>query len=406
MATTVAVRSFFRLGSSVSFIGMSRLGATVSVLDFVNIGASMSVRSFKRIGSSVSVYMFSHIGSSLSLRGFARLGSSLSISSMTVKVLGENIEKGYFSVKKEVHLGSSISVRSFARLGSALSVFGFAHIGSSLSLRGFARLGSTLAIRTDARLSSRFSLIGNMNMGSSLSVRSFIRLASTVSSSAAVPVYFHSDTYMKSSTSDFSVYVGGTASAVADASGSGINKLVGLWNADNEVMTSDRRKKQGIQPLRRTLQEYVKATEENTTGGPRAKATGDGALWMLRQLRPVSYSFKKSSESKYMRFGFIADEVESVMPQLVRTLPDKKTGLVDQKGLALQDMLALLASAGQSQQGIIETQDRLMDQVTSEFEAFKSELKLLKQMKLKKAKMLRLNRAVARWKRRRLTQRS
>ena len=64
-----------------------------------------------------------------------------------------------------------------------------------------------------------------------------------------------------------------------------------------------------------------------------------------RQLRPVSYYFKKGSESKYMRFGFIgqrqqrqqrraesraevwavsvptcsADDLESVLPQVVRT---------------------------------------------------------------------------------------
>jgi len=247
-----------------------------------------------------------------------------------------------------------------------------------------------------------------MHLGSSLSVRSFVRLASTVSSSATMVVSFQtsgqqtSNTYLRSDSTDFRVYAANTNAMIVDASGSGINQLLGIWSSDNDVVTSDRRKKQGIQPLRRTLQEYIKATEENTTGGPRAKAKGDGALWMLRQLRPVSYSFKKSSESKYMRFGFIADEVESVMPQLVRNLPDQNTGLMDQKGLALQDMLALLASAGQSQQSIIETQDRLMDEVASEFDSFKSELVLLKQMKARRAKVRRLNRAVDRWKRRRL----
>lgn len=289
-------------------------------------------------------------------------------------------------------------------MASAVSVYGFAHVGSSLSLRGFLRLGSTLSVNAATRIGSQFSLVNSMHLGSSLSVRSFVRLASTVSSSATMVVDFQSDTYLKSSSTAFSVYAGNTNAMIVDASGSAVNQLLGIWNSDNDVITSDRRKKQGIQPLRRTLQEYIKATEENATGGPRAKAKGDGALWMLRQLRPVSYSFKKSSESKYMRFGFIADEVESVMPQLVRNLPDQNTGLMDQKGLALQDMLALLASAGQSQQSIIETQDRLMDSVASEFETFKSELVLLKQMKARRAKVRRLNRAVARWKRRRLTQ--
>lgn len=289
-------------------------------------------------------------------------------------------------------------------MASAVSVYGFAHVGASLSLRGFLRLGSTLSVNAATRIGSQFSVINSMHLGSSLSVRSFVRLASTVSSSATMVVDFQTDTYMKSTSTEFSVYGGNTQAISVDATGSSLNQLMGIWNSDNDVITSDRRKKQGIQPLRRTLQEYIKATEENSTGGPRAKAKGDGALWMLRQLRPVSYSFKKSSESKYMRFGFIADEVESVMPQLVRNLPDQNTGLMDQKGLALQDMLALLASAGQSQQSIIETQDRLMNSVASEFETFKSELVLLKQMKARRAKVRRLNRAVARWKRRRLTQ--
>ena len=37
---------------------------------------------------------------------------------------------------------------------------------------------------------------------------------------------------------------------------------------------------------------------------------GDVVL-ATRQLRPVSYYFKKGSESKYMRFGFIGQEVDT-----------------------------------------------------------------------------------------------
>ncbi|CAJ1353591.1 unnamed protein product [Effrenium voratum] len=123
---------------------------------------------------------------------------------------------------------------------------------------------------------------------------------------------------------------------------------------------------------------------------------------MLRQLRPVSYNFKQGSESKYMRFGFIADELESVVPQLIRTNPLKQ-GLTDVKHVSMIDLVALLTAAGQSQQQVIETQERLMDQVEAEFEAFKSELKILHQLKEKKRQA---NRALAcgasRKKRRRL----
>ncbi|CAE7897069.1 unnamed protein product [Symbiodinium necroappetens] len=121
---------------------------------------------------------------------------------------------------------------------------------------------------------------------------------------------------------------------------------------------------------------------------------------LRRQLRPVSYSFKAGSESKYMRFGFIADELETTVPQVVRSGGTKQ---------APEDLIALLTAAGQSQQEVIENQERLMagvsgsfalglalawgyDQVESEFEAFKAELKLLKELKEKKRQA---NRALA-----------
>ena len=45
---------------------------------------------------------------------------------------------------------------------------------------------------------------------------------------------------------------------------------------------------------------------------------------LLKQLRPVSFNFKNSAEAKQLRFGFIADEVEAVLPQVVRDLPESQ----------------------------------------------------------------------------------
>ncbi|CAE7256702.1 unnamed protein product [Symbiodinium natans] len=173
--------------------------------------------------------------------------------------------------------------------------------------------------------------------------------------------------------------------------------LHGSWSEPVlNAITSDRRLKTSITPLRRTLQglQGENATEQGKKG--------DGALWMLRQLRPVSYHFKAGSESKYMRFGFIADELETTVPQVVRS-GGSRQGVENTKTVAIYDLLALLTAAGQSQQEVIENQERLMDQVEAEFEAFKAELKILKEMKEKKRQA---NRALAcgatRKKRRRL----
>ncbi|CAE7786730.1 unnamed protein product [Symbiodinium sp. CCMP2456] len=181
--------------------------------------------------------------------------------------------------------------------------------------------------------------------------------------------------------------------------GGGASVLHGTWTYPSSgAVTSqgarDRRLKTEITPLRRTLQ-GMQPQGENATG---QKKKGDGALWMLRQLRPVSYSFKAGSESKYMRFGFIADELETTVPQVVRS-GGTKQGVENSKKVQMFDLIALLTAAGQSQQEVIENQD----QVESEFEAFKAELKLLKELKEKKRQA---NRALAcgatRKKRRRL----
>merc|ERR1712050_329387 len=73
---------------------------------------------------------------------------------------------------------------------------------------------------------------------------------------------------------------------------------------------------------------------------------------------------RKGIESKYMRFGFIADELESVLPQLVRSVGNQQ--VVDQKAVVYQDLIALLAAAGQSQQHRIETLEVALEELRSQ----------------------------------------
>lgn len=292
-------------------------------------------------------------------------------------------------------LGSTLSLRSFARMGSAVSVLAFAKMGSSLSLRSFARLGSALSLFGVSKLGSRMSVFDCMAIGSSLSVRSFVRLGSslTTASAIAVPnkVEFTPNTYMyyNSGTSQLEWYVGG-ASAIRvmsmDASG---GELHGTWTVDGGgAVTSDRRLKRDVKPLKRTLREVHETAAQvsdfvpqGVSGGsllPSSKESAEGgALWTLRQLRPVSYYFKKGSESKYMRFGFIADDLESVLPQVVRTTRGRE--FEDQKGVMYTDLIALLASAAQGQQQIVEQQQDRMDKLLADFATLKTELQTLKQ---------------------------
>merc|ERR1712127_1031576 len=125
--------------------------------------------------------------------------------------------------------------------------------------------------------------------------------------------------------------------------------------------------KKDIAPLRRTLRAVVASLEEVPkiqVSSPAISGGGeqpDGALWLLRQLRPVSYSFRKGPESKFMRFGFIADELESVVPEVVRT--GKGKAFADQKAVQYQDLIALLAAAAQSQQQRIDEMQQEMEEM-------------------------------------------
>jgi hypothetical protein len=211
------------------------------------------------------------------------------------------------------------------------------------------------------------------------------------------------DSYVTYASSSLFLYVGGQKTVTFESDG-GI--LHGSWNAESPLITSDRRMKREIVPLQRTLRAVVQPRDDGleakagTTAAAASAlrrsipqealankpiATGDspdGALWLLRQLRPVSYSFKKGAESKFMRFGFIADELESVVPQVVRTMGTRD--VADQKAVVYQDLIALLAAAAQSQQAAIEQQQAAIEQQQQEFVELKRRLEELEKMERKK----------------------
>jgi len=64
---------------------------------------------------------------------------------------------------------------------------------------------------------------------------------------------------------------------------------------------------------------------------------------LLRALRPVSFRYKANSESKFSRFGFIAQELEALVPAVVAV--DAHTGF---RFVRYHDLLAVLALSLQS----------------------------------------------------------
>lgn len=240
-------------------------------------------------------------------------------------------------------------------------------------------------------------------MGSALSVSAKTNLGDHLSLGSDVLYFgkYQANTYVKTQASDnLQIYVGGTQVISFDNSG---GTLHGTWDLDGGgSVTSDRRLKTKIMPLQRTLHgmkaesqvpsqalapsvatgSFAQATTESVRPPTlrTSAASEDGVQWMLRQLRPVSYSFKTGADSKNMRFGFIADELESAVPQLVRSSTTRKqNGLVDeQKQIALQDLVALLTAAAQNTQA---TTEKLMDQVSEQQKVVSEQQKVIQEMR-------------------------
>jgi len=212
------------------------------------------------------------------------------------------------------------------------------------------------------------SLLDDAQLGASVSVRSFARIGSIVSVQSRVE-FSQKDTYavFNSAANSLEFYVEGQRGlGILEKSSSGGGILHGVWYSDNLVHTSDRRLKSNIRPLMETL---------NVQAGHAGRA-GDGAVWVLRELRPVSYRFRRGAESKLERFGFIADEMAATIPQVVREMPTQH------RGIAYQDLIAVLVAALQSVQQRLDGYER---EQTSRLEAVELGLRRLQSALLQHA---------------------
>jgi len=250
-------------------------------------------------------------------------------------------------------------------MGSSCSVFDAAHMGSTLSVRGLVRMGSVVSLADSLQVGGRVNFPG-----------------------------IDANTYIRTDSGEVQIYVSNSKSITFDSNG---GELHGNWHVENSIITSDRRLKKDIAPLQRTLRDAIVPKGDAKATGSKDLSVdgnqGDGALWMLRQLRPVSYSFRKGADSKNMRFGFIADELETVIPQVVRRSNKTRDEVPNQMAVMYSDLIALLAAATQSQQQVIEAQRSKMD----ELENYQSDLteqtrKLIAEVKQMKIEEERLER--------------
>lgn len=92
---------------------------------------------------------------------------------------------------------------------------------------------------------------------------------------------------------------------------------------------------------------------------------------MLRQLRPVSYKFKSGPEAKYSRYGFVAQELQQVLPAVVRGQGDQHLSV------AYQDLIALLTLAQQITQDKVTKAEVMMQKQEDQIAALSKQLQML-----------------------------
>jgi hypothetical protein len=119
-------------------------------------------------------------------------------------------------------------------------------------------------------------------------------------------------------------YAGGNRAITWDEGlgGYGGGVLHGQWaDGGTAIQISDRSFKENIKPLQMSFPEGMTQND------------------LLRELRPVTFQYKKDTAPE-PRFGFVAQEMEKTLPQLVRRLPKQE----DKMGLVYMDMLAFLTA--------------------------------------------------------------
>eukprot|EP00425_Heterocapsa_triquetra_P017999 CAMPEP_0195141748 /NCGR_PEP_ID=MMETSP0448-20130528/163487_1 /TAXON_ID=66468 /ORGANISM="Heterocapsa triquestra, Strain CCMP 448" /LENGTH=347 /DNA_ID=CAMNT_0040180137 /DNA_START=80 /DNA_END=1123 /DNA_ORIENTATION=+ len=272
-------------------------------------------------------------------------------------------------------MGSSVSLRPYVRLGSRLSVFGVARLGSALSVKDNAVFGSCMSIRSFSRIGSALSIMDFVHFGSSVSLRSFVRLGSALSVLGKQVHLGDASTYFRydNTNSQYEFKVdGGRSMTITNAGG----QLHGTWQSDSAVTSSDRRLKTSIEPLYKAISKEVSkdisgslAQAKAVTGAARPKAPstagtehGDAVGWVLRELRPVSFKFKSGPEAKYARYGFVAQELQQVLPAVVRGTGEEHLKV------AYQDLIALLTLAAQVLQDKVSDLQRTVTTQKSDFE--------------------------------------
>lgn len=119
--------------------------------------------------------------------------------------------------------------------------------------------------------------------------------------------------------------------------GSSSNSWDDVWAKGSNIATSDRRLKRNISKLEYGLKEIL-------------------------QLNPVTYYYLNYDQNKNLRIGFIAQELDSIMPNTVVVGSETDSSYL---GVRYEEIIPILTKAIQEQQAIIEGQKKAIEIIQS-----------------------------------------
>ncbi|MEC3878633.1 tail fiber domain-containing protein [Parapedobacter sp. 10938] len=134
---------------------------------------------------------------------------------------------------------------------------------------------------------------------------------------------------------------------------------LGVFSSDPRIQSSS--SKVVFYNMANTGHVAVHVSNVITSSDERLKANISGisgnALDLVKQLRPVTYNFKSGSD-KQLHAGFLAQELEKVIPHVVSR--DDSVGI---RGVAYQEIIPYLVEAIKEQQTIIDGLKSRLDRV-------------------------------------------
>jgi hypothetical protein len=246
--------------------------------------------------------------------------------------------------------------------------------GNSEVRGGFLRVGRALAPGGDAKVelgegrtsdgNATFDLVADNSVYPDFGVR-FVRFAtglSQFSHRGTQPLAFNSVDggtifFQTSGINRLRVNSNGVLPGADNTTslGNSTSRWTELWSVNGTIQTSDARTKSDIEDSKYGLKEVM-------------------------QLKPVTFKWKDSPDYG-LKVGFLAQDVEQVIPEVVRTKQatldtDGKRSFsnIDVMGINYAELVPVLVGAIQEQQAVIEEKEARLEELTLQVEEIQSQL--------------------------------